>query len=222
MALVRSRSFLWWRGGASGRGCTSISVSPTGFAMMTPAMRFKVELGNAMSGWLASFIREADRCGLVWWVENPAGSYLWHMPEWKSVLRDLECNFFCADYCRWGAPYRNRTRFLCNTTAAAERLLCNCSTPNLSLCAYSKVHGCSWTHGWAISYKSSVCPLFAVTGSVMHRIPGLDLEEMWDLSLLTWSSLTRFDLPPDCFKRVLWTSSTAGFADSCRQRSLRA
>lgn len=65
-------------------------------------------------------------------------------------------------------------------------------------------------------------PALAVTGSVMHRIPGLDLEEMWDLSLLTWSSLTRFDLPPDCFKRVLWTSSTAGFADSCWQRSLRA
>ena len=102
-------------------------------------------LGVRMSGWLASFIREADRCGLVWWVENPAGSYLWHMPEWKSVLRDLECNFFCADYCRWGAPYRKRRRFLCNTTAAAERLHCNCSTPNLSLCAYSKVHGCSWT-----------------------------------------------------------------------------
>ena len=56
------------------------AAQPRGFDCLTAKMTRKVAEGNAMSQWLATVIRLAISMHLVWWVENPSGSYLWHQP----------------------------------------------------------------------------------------------------------------------------------------------
>ena len=150
--LIRLKCFLSLSGGPV---CASFSRAvrpavrdrdhPEGLVNISAAMQVKVGVGNAMSRWVASVVRLADKCGLVWWIENPAGSFLWQMPEWKQILAELACSFFTTDYCRWGTPYRKRTRFLTSGVAAGERLLCICESEHVRLSGYSKYHRCSWT-----------------------------------------------------------------------------
>ena len=150
--LLRLKCFLSLSGGPV---CASFSRAvrpavrdkdhPEGLQAITSAMRVKVDIGNAMSCWVASTVKQADQCGLVWWVENPAGSFLWQMPEWRRLLVELDCDFFTTDYCRWGTPYRKRTRFLTSGVSAGERLLCNCESEHVRLSGYSRYHRCSWT-----------------------------------------------------------------------------
>ena len=140
---------------AAGPVCASFSravrpavrsrLHPAGLTEISTGMREKVTIGNAMSWWLCGFIREVHLAGLVWWVENPAGSFLWLQKEWVSLIDDLHLLFILTDYCRWGTPYRKRTRFLSNMVTAGQRLLCCCTRPHIRLVGYSHVHKCSWT-----------------------------------------------------------------------------
>lgn len=118
---------------------------PTGFQNLTPNMRRKVDIGNSMSRWVASFIRRSHLAGLVWWVENPAGSFLWLQPEWVQLIGDFGLSFCKTDYCRWGTPYRKRTRFLGNAPDMEQQLFCNCTRPHIRLVGYSREHRCAWT-----------------------------------------------------------------------------
>ena len=118
---------------------------PRGLSNLTANMAAKVDLGNAISDWLSGFVTAVDTAGLIWWVENPAGSYLWSQPEWEMLQRATGAQFFLTDYCRFGTPYRKRTRFLTNSVLAGEKLLCQCNRKHLKLVGYSKLHGCSWT-----------------------------------------------------------------------------
>ena len=150
--LVHSGAFL---SVAAGPVCASFSravrpavrsrLHPTGLAEISSGMREKVAIGNEMSRWLCCFIREVHSADLVWWVENPAGSFLWLQQEWVSLVADLHLQFILTDYCRWGTPYRKRTRFLSNMVTAGQRLLCRCTRPHIRLVGYSHAHKCSWT-----------------------------------------------------------------------------
>ncbi len=151
-AMVRAGCFL---SAAGGLVCSSFSravrppvrdkAHPGGLAGISLNMRAKVETGNTMSRWFASFILLVHSLGLVWWVENPAGSFLWMQDEWLELRRATAADFFTVDYCRFGTPYRKRTRFLTNSVLAAVKLLCDCGRPHIRLVGYSKVHRCSWT-----------------------------------------------------------------------------
>ena len=118
---------------------------PAGRPDISDNMVTKVEIGNRMSRWLAETVRLAHRLGLIWWVENPAGSFLWLQQEWLDMVNDLDLKFTKTDYCRWGTPYRKRTKFLGNAPDMDQQLYCCCSRPHIRLVGYSKLHRCSWT-----------------------------------------------------------------------------
>ena len=98
--MVRGRAFLSI---TAGPVCASFSravrpavrsaARPRGFDDLTANMAKKVAEGNAMSQWLASLILLAIECRLVWWVENPSGSYLWHQPEWLEIQQRVGVGF---------------------------------------------------------------------------------------------------------------------------------
>ena len=137
------------------------SAEPRGFSNLSPSMTTKVREGNQMSIWLASFIAQCHAAKLVWWVENPSGSYLWHQPEWKRLLALDGVAYLSTDYCRWGTPYRKRTRFLGNLVCCGESLHCACNKPHIKLVGYSRQHGCSWTLV-AQPYPASLCKFLAL------------------------------------------------------------
>ena len=118
---------------------------PAGLSNISEKMQKKVEIGNLMSRWLVATIRLAHSLGLIWWVENPAGSFLWLQQEWREFVEEFDLKFTKTDYCRWGTPYRKRTRFLGNAPDMDQQLYCVCTRPHIRLVGYSKLHRCSWT-----------------------------------------------------------------------------
>ena len=133
---------------------------PTGLDGISENMQEKVTVGNAMSRWLAGFIHLVHSFGICWWVENPAGSYLWWQPEWVDLVRSLSLKFFTTHYCRWGTPWRKRTRFLTSASIAGETLLCRCERPHVRLVGYSKSRGCCLMKA-AEAYPTGLCRFLA-------------------------------------------------------------
>lgn len=118
---------------------------PTGLANLSTNMERKVAVGNAMSRWVAAVVRRAHLAKMIWWVENPLGSYLWLQPEWVALISEFNVQSTRTDYCRWGTPYRKRTRFVGNAPDMDQKLFCQCTRPHIRLVGYSRAHGCAWT-----------------------------------------------------------------------------
>jgi len=107
--------------GAAGPPCSFFSSAvtppvrnpcyPQGVPWASEAMKEKMAIGNSHSLWLASLVKGSRRY-MMWWIENPDSSGLWRMPECVQLGK---CMFlFRVDCCRYGTPYRKRTRFMTN------------------------------------------------------------------------------------------------------------
>ena len=136
------------------------SNEPAGIQTMTPAMRLKVDIGNRMSVWLAALVQRIIPLNIVFWVENPSGSFLWLQSEWQHLIAQHDLSYFLTDYCRWNCPWRKRTRFLGRFSAAGLRCLCWCKQPHVRLVGYSKEHKCCWTKA-AEGYPRSLAKFLA-------------------------------------------------------------
>jgi hypothetical protein len=82
---------------------------------------------------------------LAVWVENPAGSFFWDQLEWKALIESGRLSFFVTDFCRWGMPWRKRTKS---------------SKPHMRLVGYSPLFRCAWTKA-AEDYPSGLCNFLA-------------------------------------------------------------
>lgn len=118
---------------------------PEGLRGISANMAAKVLTGNAMSSWLCRLLRICLGRKMAFWVENPALSFLWDQPCWRSVIEDYNLGFFTTDYCRWGTPWRKRTRFLMSGELSGKKLLCNCCRRHVVLRGYSRSHKMSMT-----------------------------------------------------------------------------
>ena len=96
---------------------------PLGLADLTDNMRAKVAEGNSFATWVARLLTLALDRAMVVWVENPAGSFFWQHPKIAEVMKQFSLDFFTTDFCRWGTPWRKRTRFLGNFLAAGQKCL---------------------------------------------------------------------------------------------------
>eukprot|EP00972_Heterocapsa_arctica_P064608 9534140-Heterocapsa_arctica.AAC.1 len=45
-------------------------------------------------------------------VGNPHSSRLWHAPPMENLRSRNVVREFVTDFCQWGQPWRNRTRFI--------------------------------------------------------------------------------------------------------------
>ena len=116
---------------------------PEGLTGISSNMETKVKLGNAMAAWLAELVKKVLQLHLPFWIENPAGSFLWLQPSWVDLVRQVQS--FTTDYCRWGTPWRKRTKFLGAFAAAGKKCLCICKRRHQRLVGYSSTFKCSWT-----------------------------------------------------------------------------
>ena len=74
---------------------------PEGLAGISPNMQVKVRQGNAMASWLADLVAKVIQLQLPFWIENPAGSFLWQQPSWATLAQQIQS--FITDYIVGGA-----------------------------------------------------------------------------------------------------------------------
>eukprot|EP00438_Fugacium_kawagutii_P003415 Skav211329 [mRNA] locus=scaffold3120:27024:31484:+ [translate_table: standard] len=147
---------LFWGLGAS-PVCRSFSVAitppvrtkaePEGIANASPAMQAKILEGNLSAAWILSLLEVCVALALAFWVENPAGSWLFKQPAWLLFLEanSAYIGFWVCDYCRFKMKWRKRTKFLTNTGLRGCSDLCCGGHQHLLLRGRSKFHRKSWT-----------------------------------------------------------------------------
>ena len=103
---------------------------PRGLPGMRRSMRLKVKQGNHHADFNALAIREAEKHGIYFWLENPDGSYLWAQKGYER-FRPADSNWlYRADFCRFGTRWRKRTRVATSIPALrGRRTLCRCEPP---------------------------------------------------------------------------------------------
>ena len=159
-------------GAGGGPVCTSFSTAitppvrstaaPYGLETVSDKMRVKIEEGNRMAIWFFSFLEYCLERKLRIWMENPATSFMFRLPEWQSLLqRWPSVQAWLVDYCRYGTRWRKRTKFYTDGPLGGRRDLCRCGKPHQLLRGRSAMHKKSWT-AVAQPYPLGVCEELAV------------------------------------------------------------
>ena len=98
-------------------------------------MARKVADGNCLAEWFASLILETHTL-MGWWLENPHTSWMWFLPLYLKLEQLPGMQRIVVDYCRFGTPWRKRTRFLVKLPSiTTQKCLCNCT------CAHTVLRG---------------------------------------------------------------------------------
>lgn len=132
------------------------ALHPEGKEGISASMEKKVQRGNAHSDFCWQVISGAEALNLCFWLENPDGSFLWLMPEFLRRKLGDPTRSYRFDMCRYGAPWRKRTRIATNTDLAGRRELCVGGHSHQRLRGRSLVHKASWTRVAQV-YPKSLC-----------------------------------------------------------------
>ena len=122
------------------------TLYPEGLPSLEGSMKAKVDAGNESARWMFSLLERRLELELVVWLENPAGSWMFKLREWVKLMeRWPEVKCWLLDYCRYGTPWRKRTRFYLNVAEAEQKTLCSGGHTHQLLRGRSKVHKTNWT-----------------------------------------------------------------------------
>lgn len=93
----------------------------------TDEQRGKVELGHRQLAFTLELVQTCLTCNVIFWIENPDNSWFWRQRgslSWEAILADGRVGDCRVDQCRFGAPWRKRTRFRTNCHLRSQKLLC--------------------------------------------------------------------------------------------------
>ncbi len=169
--LVKHRVFF---GFGAAPVCRSFSVAvtppirsnlfPYGVPGVSETVRERLLDGNSTAVWLILLIETAMTHDTHFWIENPAMSWLFRLPEFLELILRLreKVGFWVADYCRFGRRWRKRTKFLTSCPIRGYRTLCKGCKEHIKLRGRSSYHRKSWTLV-AQPYPLGVCKVLART-----------------------------------------------------------
>ena len=123
------------------------AAEPYGISGLSSTMASKVAAGNSMALWFFKLLEMGLERGIAVWIENPNASWMFRLPEWKALLSRWISSFgpWTVDYCRFGKPWRKRTKVFTNTLLQGHRTFCSGGHEHLLLKGRSKEHGMAWT-----------------------------------------------------------------------------
>lgn len=133
---------------------------PYGLRTMSASMALKVESGNRHSQWLSYLIRICVRLNIIFWVENPDGSFLWLLDEWVALGAWDFSMSLRVDYCFFGCSWRKRTRFFSNSHLAGQHRFCSRDHSHRRLVGWSRCHRSPWTRVAQV-YPRKLCWMVA-------------------------------------------------------------
>jgi hypothetical protein len=187
------------RGGCFGPPCTSFSIArdrtsrirsalyPWGLPDLTPHNMIVVKEGNRCLQATIRIILCLHRHKLPWILENPQTSRIWYVTALHNLDKDARVQTYVTDFCRYGAKWRKRTRFMLGNcdNLDAQRLNLKCQTRHFC-CETHKAHiqlsgfapsGQSWTR-IAQVYPRKLAKALA------HIIVSPDLSRAYNLRTL--------------------------------------
>lgn len=109
---------------------------------VSPTMQAKIDSGNDHARWLLMLLFDLH---IPFWVENPASSWLFRLPDWAKWVQESGVKSWIVDYCRFHMAWRKRTRFLTTLRLAGFSTLCFRDHQHFPLRGRSHVHRKSWT-----------------------------------------------------------------------------
>lgn len=121
---------------------------PRGVPWASAAARERLKDGNEMADFN---VKIHDACEHaepeVWyWTENPDGSHPWRQKGYEKFKKPSSKDVLRADFCRFGTPWRKRTRVATNVLPLGGlRLLCRCKKSHLRLRGQHPVLHIPWT-----------------------------------------------------------------------------
>ena len=141
---------------------------PDGVPWCSEKQKVKNELGNEMLRFVLSLIPICLAFGVIFFVENPDGSWMWRQRgslAWDPVLGTGKIGDLRLDYCRFGTRWRKRTRFRTNSHLKGQRVFCRCNKPHIQLRGKCKHTGVNFTK-LAEPYPRQVC--FALASGLLR------------------------------------------------------
>lgn len=170
LRLISSGAFL-----AMGAGpvCASFSQAvtpacrtreyPQGVPWASELQQCKNNMGNEMLDFVLRCVKACLAVDVVFWVENPFLSWLWRQVDslsWDEILADSRVGDLDLDYCRFGTPWRKRTKFRTSTHLRGQRCFCLGNHEHVALRGRCKEKGLSYTK-LAEPYPRGVCECLA-------------------------------------------------------------
>ena len=109
---------------------------PRGLPSISAAMKVKVSEGNKMADFQAELIEACDKSDefCFFWLENPDASFVWRQKKFERFRSPDSEEVFRADFCRFGTPWRKRTKVATSVRQLQGlRMLCKCTAPHKQL-----------------------------------------------------------------------------------------
>eukprot|EP00438_Fugacium_kawagutii_P024864 Skav221765 [mRNA] locus=scaffold490:280304:287109:+ [translate_table: standard] len=136
---------------------------PEGKPGLTPLQQLKIKNGHCQLGFVLSLVSICLAEGILFWIENPDGSWFWRQQgklSWDRFLATGAVGDYRVDQCRYGTPWRKRTRFRTNSSLRDRKELCVCSSPHVVLRGRCKARKVNFTK-LAESYPRRLCKMLA-------------------------------------------------------------
>jgi len=166
-AALEAESFL---GVGAAPDCSSFSRAvtpavrdtehPFGKPFISENMEKKVRVGNAHAAFMLRILQWCEDHEMPYWAENPDGSFLWLLPPWIQTGIGSCARSYRFDQCRYGTPWRKRTRVATNTRLAGLRELCLGCHSHLHLRGKSTQNSVCWTKVAQV-YPKTLCERLA-------------------------------------------------------------
>ena len=80
-----------------------------GLPGLSPSEQARLDVGNSTFKFTCKVIRLAMKWKVATYLENPAGSLMWHVPELGRLLRAPSAQRIQLHLCQYGAPWRKAT-----------------------------------------------------------------------------------------------------------------
>ena len=87
------------------------------FPLGLPTLKGSNLAANRLYSFTMSLIRQLDRLGKIWTLENPFSSLLWETPYWVSVKEEISPFVIELDYCMFGGKRRKHTAIATNCSS---------------------------------------------------------------------------------------------------------
>ena len=133
LAGVPCKSFSIARGG---HNAVRSSQAPSGLPSLPPHLQSLVDEGNKLFQVSIKIFRCCKQMRVPFLWENPQSSYMWKMEAAVQVFRWPGVCDIITNYCGWGTPWSQPTRFRCFLLPRADELSKRCR-PVHGICSFT-------------------------------------------------------------------------------------